>query len=114
MQLSFPRRSFAPLIVLLIATSSLALADSVLSSSGLTNCVNNADIKVNNADISFDATSGIVVFNVSGTSNKVQNVTAALAVTAYGNQIYQKTFNPCDNGISQLCPGTHCGIPSGW
>lgn len=33
---------------------------------------------------------------------------AILNVTAYGKQVYTKTFNPCaaDTLVQQLCPGT--------
>ena len=83
------------------------LAGNVLSSSGFTNCDNNATITVNNADVQFDRSSLVVTFDVSGTSSKSQKVIADLVVTAYGTQVYQKTFNPCDSStyVAQLCPG---------
>ena len=91
----------------LLVLPSIVLAADVLSSSGFTNCDQNADIKVNNADVRFDRASGVVDFSVSGTSNKQQNVKASLIVTAYGNQVFQKDFDPCDPStkVDQLCPG---------
>ena len=79
----------------------------VLSSSGFTNCDQNADIKVNSADVQFDRASGVVTFSVSGTSTKQQEVKASLVVTAYGNQVFEKDFNPCDDAtkVDELCPG---------
>lgn len=83
------------------------LAGNVLSSSGFTNCEKNATITVNNANVEFDRSSLTVTFDVSGTSTQQQKVTADLVVTAYGTQVYQKTFNPCDSStyVAQLCPG---------
>ena len=83
------------------------LAGSILSSSGFTNCENNATITVNNANVQFDRSSLMVTFDVSGTSSAQQKVIADLTVSAYGNQVYQKTFNPCDAStfVGQLCPG---------
>ena len=48
-----------------------------------------------------------VVFDVSGTNAKEQNVTASLEVYAYGNEVYTKEFDPCssDNHVAELCPG---------
>lgn len=66
-----------------------------------------SDIAVTALDVQYDRTTQQITFNVAGTSSKVENVTAALFVTAYGKQVYQKTFNPCDEGskVDQLCPG---------
>ena len=88
------------------ATLSFASASDVLSSSGFTNCAQNPDIKVNDANVTFDRSTGEVKFVVSGTSNKEQNVNASLVVMAYGQQVYSKDFDPCDEPvIDQLCPG---------
>lgn len=58
-------------------------------------------------NISFDRSTRLVTFDVAGTSNAEQKVTAALTVSAYGNEIYNKEFNPCDEAtkVEQLCPG---------
>ena len=67
----------------------------------------NSDITVTALDIQYDRTTQQITFDVAGSSSKVENVTAALYVTAYGKQVYQKSFNPCDEGskVDQLCPG---------
>ncbi|MCJ1295798.1 hypothetical protein MMC34_007362 [Xylographa carneopallida] len=96
-----------PILFLLAGLSlSNVLAGNVLSSSGFTNCENNATITVNNANVEFDRSSLTVIFDVSGTSSAQQKVIADLTVSAYGNQVYQKTFNPCDAAtfVGQLCP----------
>jgi len=95
------------------ATASLTLISGVwgtdiLRTNGFSNCNNGTStVKVNNVDISFDRSTNDVTFDVSGTSTEVQNVTASLVVTAYGVQVYQKDFDPCDAStkVDQLCPG---------
>ena len=43
---------------------------------------------------------------MAGSSEKEQNVTAFLSVTAYGKNVYSNKFNPCsdDTFVEQLCP----------
>ncbi|RMZ83026.1 hypothetical protein DV738_g1378, partial [Chaetothyriales sp. CBS 135597] len=73
-------------------------------------CGGDSTIIVNKADISFDRSNNTVIFDVSGTSTKQQKVTAELIITAYGVQVYNKSFDPCSNDtkIDQLCP-----VPTG-
>lgn len=84
---------------------STAFAADILSSSGFANCNPNADIRVNHANITFDRSTGTVFFDVSGTSTKIQNISAELVVTAYGKEVYNNVFDPCKQQIKQLCPG---------
>ncbi|KAF9891275.1 hypothetical protein FE257_004839 [Aspergillus nanangensis] len=81
-----------------------------LSTKGVSTCLDGSAIKVQKLDISYSRSSRDVIFDVSGTNEKEQNVTASLSVTAYGNEIFTKDFNPCesDNYVQQLCP-----VPSG-
>ncbi|EXJ90781.1 hypothetical protein A1O1_03885 [Capronia coronata CBS 617.96] len=84
-----------------------ALGADILKTSGFSNCNNGSStIKVNNVDISFDRSTNKIQFDVSGTSTKEQEVTAELVVTAYGVQVYQKEFDPCNDStkVDQLCP----------
>ena len=82
-------------------------ANDVLETTGFTTCMPNSDITVTALNIQYDRTTQLITFDVAGTSSKVENVTAALYVTAYGKQVYQKSFNPCeeDSKVDQLCPG---------
>jgi hypothetical protein len=93
--------------ILLGILSTTTLANDVLKTDGFTTCADNPEITVNALNIQFDRSTKQITFDVGGTSQKVQNVTASLIVTAYGNQVYQKDFNPCDEGtkVAQLCPG---------
>ncbi|KAJ4148404.1 hypothetical protein LMH87_002876 [Akanthomyces muscarius] len=88
----------------LLATS--AMAADILKTSGFSDCGSDATIKVDKINITYDNANKTVIFDVAGRSTKEQNVTAHLSVTAYGNQIYQRSFNPCDEStfIQQLCP----------
>ena len=92
-----------PLAALAVTVS----ANDVLKTTGFTTCMSNSDITVTALNIQYDRTTQQITFDVAGTSSKVENVTAALYVTAYGKQVYQKTFNPCeeDSKVDQLCPG---------
>lgn len=87
-----------------------AYAADTLSTGDLSTCLTDSDIKVNKLDIQFTRSTKNITFDVSGTNTKVQNVTAALSVTAYGNDVYDKEFDPCDeaNYVEQLCP-----VPAG-
>jgi hypothetical protein len=82
----------------------------ILSTDGFSTCGTNSDINVQKMNIQYNQATNKVTFDVAGTSNKEQKVMASLVVTAYGKQVYQKTFNPCDSAteVAQLCP-----IPKG-
>lgn len=90
-----------------------ALATDTLSTSGFNLCMTDSAIKVQNLDVTYTRSTNEVVFDVAGTNSKKQNVTATLTVTAYGNELYSKTFDPCGTEIhvDRLCPGK-CHPPS--
>ena len=93
--------------IILGALSRIALAGDILQTSGFTTCADNTEITVTALNIAFDRSTKQITFDVGGTSAEVQNVTASLIVTAYGNQVYQKDFDPCDDDtkVIELCPG---------
>ena len=93
-------------IPLLAALTMNVSANDVLTTTGFTTCMANPDVTVTALNIRYDRTTQQITFDVAGTSSKAENVTAALYVTAYGKHVYQKTFNPCDEGskVDQLCP----------
>ncbi|KAA8650006.1 hypothetical protein EYZ11_005010 [Aspergillus tanneri] len=97
------------LLVLSLWPARIIAADT-LSTDGVSTCLDGSDIEVKKMHITYTGSTREVVFDVSGTNKKVQNVTASLEVFAYGNKVYTKDFNPCsaDNHIAQLCP-----VPSG-
>lgn len=80
----------------------------ILKTSGFTSCLDGSTIQVTNLNIEYNRAKGSVTFDVAGTSAKVQNVTASLTVSAYGNEVYKNDFNPCATStkVDQLCPGT--------
>lgn len=85
-----------------------ALAVDVLETVGIASCTsNNASVTVQRVDIRYNNEDKTVTFDVAGTSTQVQNVTAILNVTAYGQDIYSRSFDPCDEStfVAQLCPG---------
>lgn len=83
------------------------LAADTLSTDGFDLCMTDSDITVTDLDVTYTRSTKEVVFDLAGTNSKEQNVTATLKVTAYGNTIYTKTFNPCgsDVHVAELCPG---------
>ncbi len=95
--------------LLLVAGVRGVLADSILQTGGFSNCGPNASIKVQRVNIEYNNDNKTVIFDVAGSSTKQQNVTAVLNVTAYGNQVYSNTFDPCGAAtfVQQLCPGEY-------
>ncbi|KAG5289397.1 DUF907 domain-containing protein [Histoplasma ohiense] len=81
----------------------------VLKNNGFTSCLDNSEINVEKINLEFDRTTNDFIFDVAGSSSKIQNVTAVLLVEAYGQKITQ-SFNPCDEAtkVDQLCP-----VPAG-
>ena len=75
---------------LLLALPARVLGANILQSNGFSECSTKSDITVQRLNIQFNKDKSVVTFDVEGTSNKVQEVTATLTVLAYGQQIYQK------------------------
>jgi hypothetical protein len=102
-----------PLMRAVLAGALLAggvLGLDVLETVGFSSCNTNASVSVQKVDIRYNNDDKTVSFDVAGSSNKVQNVTAVLNVTAYGQNIYSNSFDPCAPGtfVQQLCPGMFC------
>lgn len=86
-----------------------ALAGDTLSTKGFDLCMNDSPIQVQKLDITYTRSSKHVVFDLAGTNAKKQFVKATLTVTAYGNEIYSKEFDPCKGEVHvpKLCPGEY-------
>ncbi|KAM0440083.1 hypothetical protein ACHAQK_005880 [Fusarium lateritium] len=82
------------------------LGDSILKTSGVSDCGSEPGIRIEKLDISYDNDKQLVTFDVSGTSDKQRNVSAILEVNAYGRKVYENSIDPCskDTPIPQLCP----------
>jgi hypothetical protein len=96
----------APFILLASAPLGV-LAGDVLKTDGYSSCLDgDAEIKVNRLDIEFSKATKKVVFDVSGTNEKEQNVMAVIKVSAYGRELYKNEFDPCDEKtkVPELCP----------
>ncbi|RCI15670.1 hypothetical protein L249_3530 [Ophiocordyceps polyrhachis-furcata BCC 54312] len=94
------------LLLLLLGLVVSARAGDVLKTDGFAQCGSDNSIKVDKVDISYDRDRKSIAFDVAGSSLREQNVTAVLNVTAYGNSVYQNSFNPCDKDtfVQRLCP----------
>lgn len=94
---------------LLLASAPLGvLAGDVLKTNGYSSCLNGtSDITVDKLDIEFDRTTKKVKFDVAGSNGKQQKVMAKIIVKAYGIEVYNNQFDPCNEGtkVDQLCPG---------
>jgi hypothetical protein len=93
-------------LLLAVVMAACAVAEQMLQTDGFTDCGGNSNITVTKMDLSYDNSNKTVLFDVAGTSAVEQNVSATLSVTAYGKDIYTKSFNPCDQDtfVQQLCP----------
>lgn len=98
-------KSFTALLLGTIPTG--VLCTDILRTHGFSNCLESKDIQVERIKIQYDRTTNILTYDVAGSSAKRQNVTALLDVSAYGQEVYQRNFNPCDRNsfVDQLCPG---------
>jgi ML-like domain len=87
-----------------------AMAAEILKTEGFRSCLDGAQIQVNKMDIQYDKATNKITFDVAGTSEKQQEVIATLIMSAYGNEVYKKEFDPCDEAskVDQLCPGKPC------
>jgi hypothetical protein len=81
------------------------LGTDILTTNSFSTCLDNSDIRVDTLDVSYDRNTRKIKFNVAGESTTAQNVTAKLVVSAYGKQFYEKSFSPCDEGMTEMCPG---------
>ena len=96
-------------LILLSALLPAAQADEqILKTTTFSNCANqtSSSIDVHKINISYNNSNKSVIFDVSGTSEIEQKVSATLHVTAYGKDIYTNHFNPCDKDtlVQELCP----------
>ncbi|KAH0538480.1 hypothetical protein FGG08_004929 [Glutinoglossum americanum] len=106
MRLRRPALSNLISLLLFEALPARVFCTDILKTSGFSTCLDNSDIQVQHVDVEYNRADNTVTFDVSGTSSKSQDVTGVLTVTAYGNQVYEKEFDPCDNAtkVEQLCP----------
>lgn len=96
------------LLLLTISLPRTVTAGNILQTTGFDSCgADNATITVQSLTLSFDESQNLVTFDVAAESMMEQNVTASLAVYAYGKLVYSKDLNPCDPSthVEQLCPG---------
>ncbi|KAK8050361.1 hypothetical protein PG994_012091 [Apiospora phragmitis] len=86
------------------------VGDQILTADNFANCKTTSDITITKSNFQYNNDAKKVTFDVLGMSNKRQNVTATLKVTAYGQEVYANSFNPCEEKtyVEQLCP-----VPSG-
>lgn len=94
-----------PLILVSTLGPRQVLGGDVLATNGFSTCLASETIKIQRLKIAYNRATNNMTFDVAGFSEKEQNVTAVLTVTAYGKKLNERTFNPCEEGIKMLCPG---------
>lgn len=92
-------------LVLLSALPAGVLGADILSTTGFSQCANNPSVKVTNLNVQYNKNTRVIDFDVAGFSKEAQKVKATLIVTAYGKEVYTDSFNPCDRGMPEMCPG---------
>ena len=102
----FSSSSAATLLAWTTLTAPLVAANDILKTNGFSSCIDDAKIKIEKVDVTYDRTTQKVKFDVAGTSLEIQKVMATLKVSAYGNEVYANEFDPCDEAtrVDQLCP----------
>ncbi|KAB2579994.1 hypothetical protein BFW01_g5498 [Lasiodiplodia theobromae] len=102
-----------PKFLLAAALPAAALAADVITTNGFTTCLNDASIQITKMDVTYNRNTKKVVFNVAGESTEEQKVMASLVVSAYGKEVYSKTFNPCEEQDDGSNSTALCPIPKG-
>ncbi|PNS19114.1 hypothetical protein CAC42_1850 [Sphaceloma murrayae] len=100
----FSRPSWGALAGSLLALASVASAnDNTLSSSSLTTCQENSRFTATTANINFWMQNKTLSVRVNGASTITGNVSIEMDIIAYGLNVFQYTFNPCDAGLLGMC-----------
>ncbi|KAF2487176.1 hypothetical protein BDY17DRAFT_341975 [Neohortaea acidophila] len=95
-------------LLFLAALPAGVLAGDVLETTGFSQCVSDPQVQVTAFNVQYNKNTRNLVFDLAGTSKVAQKVTAELVVSAYGKQIYTRSFDPCSLGLSEICP-----VPAG-
>jgi hypothetical protein len=101
-----PLRRLLPLL-LLSTLPVRVLAGDLLSSAGYSMCLDDPNIQVERLNVTYNRDSRLITFDVAGKSTVELKVTVDLVVTAYGKEVYTRSFDPCDVhdiNMPQICP----------
>jgi len=70
-------------------------------------CLDDPNIQVERLNVTYNRNTRLITFDVAGKSTVQLMVTVDLVVTAYGKEVYTRSFNPCDVhdiNMPQICP----------
>lgn len=106
--------SFPAAALLTLGLLPVGILGGILQTEGFSTCLPASVITVDQLDVTYNSGSQIVTFDLAGTSTKEEEVIVSLAISAYGNQVYSKSFDPCDPAtkVEKMCPGTYIYIYS--
>ncbi|KAJ9213113.1 hypothetical protein DTO166G4_5271 [Paecilomyces variotii] len=102
--------SFPAAALLTLGLLPVGILGGILQTEGFSTCLPASVITVDQLDVTYNSGSQIVTFDLAGTSTKEEEVIVSLAISAYGNQVYSKSFDPCDPAtkVEKMCP-----VPAG-
>lgn len=100
----FSRSPVSLLITALLAILPIASAERLIQSSSLNTCQSNSSFSATLFNVVFTPSNRSLAFDIVGVSTITGNITIDLRVDAYGLSIYKTTINPCNEGLTGLCP----------
>ncbi|CAK4032204.1 related to DUF907 domain [Lecanosticta acicola] len=93
------------------------LGGDILTTDGFSTCVSDPSIKVEALNVTYNRSNRKIIFDVAGSSAESQKVLLNLVVSAYGQQVYTKEYDPCDNATNMVdsteAYSHMCPIPAG-
>jgi len=88
----------------LCAILPFASAEQLLQTSSLSTCQANSSFSATLFDVIFTPANQSLAFDIVGVSTITGNVTIELVIIAYGLSAYKTTLNPCEEGLTGMCP----------
>jgi len=98
------RFTTAPLFASLLALTSVASAEPMLTSTSLSTCQDSSKFSASLFDVAFTPQNNTLNFRVNGFSSITGNVNITLKIIAYGLSVYTTVINPCEKQYNGLCP----------
>ncbi|ORY77044.1 hypothetical protein BCR37DRAFT_383050 [Protomyces lactucae-debilis] len=97
--------SQALLFLFCLTSSTFALGpERQLSTSALQTCMDNSGLSATEFNVVFTPNNNTLSFSITAKSIISGNVVVYLEVYAYGLRVVQRTIDPCESDIDQLCP----------
>lgn len=92
------------LLALTAIMATFTAAEQMLTATSLVTCMDNSMVSASKFDVALTPENGTVSYDISATVEIDGNVTARVALYAYGIKVITKDLNPCTMDLKQLCP----------